>query len=419
MQYSNSLFREEAIEGQHRDKLGNALRLPSPQHLVVVCLLLIVTGSFIYLLITHTYTNKVSVVGWLVSEKASVDIYPIEQNSLLGDIPVTSNQIVSKGEVLAHLVRPNSQLSGEAAHHKQLNSIKRQLSLLNQQTELNSRQYQQNLLQNKQLMGNLNAQLTISKKRLSHLESLLSLHSAQENELYSLYQLGSVSKTVYQQSQEKGLQLKIQISEAALALQQLTQSQTKARANQQVLQIQYSEKRGSLLNQIEQTKQTLSSVNGADTYSLLSPIDGIVRNIQVEKGERVNPGNFMMQISPLNREVKARMYIPSSHSGFIAINQVVGLKLSAFPYQKFGMASASIHEVSEDVLLPQQIKEVPFVLQGPVFIAEAALTSQTLSANGKQIHLKDGMLFEAEIELAEMQLWEWLLKPILSLRVTV
>jgi hypothetical protein len=62
---------------------------------------------------------------------------------------------------------------------------------------------------------------------------------------------------------------------------------------------------------------------------------------------------------------------------------------------------------------------VPFVLQGPVFIAEAALTSQTLSANGKQIHLKDGMLFEAEIELAEMQLWEWLLKPILSLRGTV
>ena len=419
MQYSNSLFREEAIEGQHRDKLGNALRLPSPQHLVVVCLLLFVTGSFIYLLITHTYTNKVSVVGWLVAEKASVDIYPIEQNSLLGDIPVTSNQIVSKGEVLAHLVRPNSQLSGETAHHKQLDSIKRQLSLLNQQTELNSRQYQQNLLQNKQLMGNLNAQLTTSKKRLSHLESLLSLHRAQENELYSLYQLGSVSKTVYQQSQEKGLQLKVQVSEAALALQQLMQSQTKARTNQQVLQIQYSEKRGSLLNQIEQTKQTLSSVNGADTYSLLSPIDGIVRNIQVEKGERVNPGNFMMQISPLNREVKARMYIPSSHSGFIAINQVVGLKLSAFPYQKFGMASASIHEVSEDVLLPQQIKEVPFVLQGPVFIAEAALTSQTLSANGKQIHLKDGMLFEAEIELAEMQLWEWLLKPILSLRGTV
>jgi multidrug efflux pump subunit AcrA (membrane-fusion protein) len=108
MKYSNSLFRKEAIEGQHRDKLGNPLRLPSPQHLVVVCLLLLVTASFIYLLITHTYTNKVNVVGWLVAEKASVDIYPIEQNSLLADIPVTSNQIVSKGEVLAHLVRPNS-----------------------------------------------------------------------------------------------------------------------------------------------------------------------------------------------------------------------------------------------------------------------------------------------------------------------
>jgi membrane fusion protein len=200
MQYSNSLFREEAIKGQHTGKLGNPLRLPSPQYLVVVCLLLFVTTGFIYLLITHTYTNKVSVVGWLVTEQASVDIYPIEQNSLLGKIAVVSEQVVKKGDVLAHLIRSGSQLSGEVAHHKQVASIQKQLSSLNKQIELHTQQHQQNLSQNEQLMSNLRAQLKTSKERLSHLENLLSLHATQETELYSLYKLGSVSKTIYHQS---------------------------------------------------------------------------------------------------------------------------------------------------------------------------------------------------------------------------
>lgn len=421
MQYSNALFREEAINGQHKDKLGNGslLRLPRPQHLIIVCVLLLVVGSFIYLLITHTYTSKVSVVGWLVTEKANIDIYPLEQSSLLSELAVKPNQTVSKGELLAHFIRPDAQLRGEVFIHKQRTSTQTQLDLLTEQKALNTRQYQQNLLQNKKLLINLDAQLVTARHRLSHIENLLSLHKTEEQEIHKLYQLGSISKAKFRLTQEKGLQLEIQRSDAALSLQNLAQSQDSAQHRQQTLAIQHSEKQSKLINQIEQLKQSLVSSQEAYSYSIFSPIDGIISNIQVEEGERLHPNTFMMQINPLDHELKVRMYIPSNHSGFISTKQPVRLKFNAFPYQKFGMVSATFDEVSKNILLPEQVNEVPFALQGPVFIAEAKLLSQTLKANGKNIPLKEGMLFEAEIELAEMRLWEWLLKPILSLRGTL
>ena len=419
MQYSSSLFRQEAVDGQDKNKLGSPLRLPSPRHLVVVFLLVFVTASLVYLLVTHTYTSKVSVVGWLVTEQASIDVYPLENNSLLSEVAVRPNQRVSKGETLAYLVRSDVQLSGEASHNEHVTSKTKQLAQLNEQANLNKRQFQQSLLQNERLIVNLSTQESTSQRRLSQLEGLIALHGSQEKELNRLYQSGSLPKVTYQQSQEKGLQLEIQRSDAKLALQQVKQSIDVARHNHHKLRLQQAEKHSHLVGQIEQMKQTLLSADGADTYSILSPIDGFVKNLQVVSGERLHLSHFMMQISPVSNTLKARMYIPSKQAGFIAKEQAVGLKLSAFPYQKFGMASARVKEISDNILLPQQIKEVPFTLQSPVFIVEAELATQTLSANGKEINLKDGMLFEAEVELSEMKLWEWLLRPILSLRGTV
>jgi membrane fusion protein len=55
-------------------------------------------------------------------------------------------------------------------------------------------------------------------------------------------------------------------------------------------------------------------------------------------------------------------------------------------------------------------------LNGPVFLIEATLDTQTVNASGDTMKLKAGMLFKAEITLSNRSLLEWLLSPIYSLR---
>jgi membrane fusion protein len=75
--------------------------------------------------------------------------------------------------------------------------------------------------------------------------------------------------------------------------------------------------------------------------------------------------------------------------------------------------------VSQQILLPHQVKRLPMQLTEPVFLINAILDNQQLNANGDKVELKAGMLFQAEITLSNRSLLEWLLSPIYSLRGTI
>jgi membrane fusion protein len=415
MQYSTELFRKEAIEGQNRNNLGEAILLPKTNHQILtvtlICCFLFLCG----LLLNASFTSKATVDGWLVSSKPSIDIMAKEVNGMIKSIRIRNGHQVLKGQVLLEVSRNASALINEN-YQQQFDSLLQQHKLLEKRELILIDKYQQQERQNEGKIQSYQQHLKLNFGITKKLQIQAREATNEEAVLLSLLQNSSISKSTYNAQKEKRQAIEIQIAQTYSAKLDFEQRLLSAKQNQVSSKITSDEELNTLESNLQRTTQEIKRFEGAGDYIIKSPIDGVVHNLQAANGETIGSNIPLMQITPVNNPLKAILYVPSNDAGFIKNQQVVQLKLNAFPYQKFGMSKAHVSHVSQKILLPHQVKRLPIQLNGPVFLIEATLDTQTLNANGNKAALKAGMLFKAEITLSNRSLLEWLLSPIYSLR---
>lgn len=415
MQHSNELFRKEAINGQSKNKLGEAMLLPRINHqilaAVLVCWFFLLCG----LLVNASFSSKATVNGWLVNAKASIDIMAKEPNGIVKSIKISNGQQVSKDQVLMQISRNASALiSGN--YQEQFDLLLQQRDLLKQRQLILHNKYHQQKKQNERLIQTFNRQLNINAQIENKLEEQLKETMVEEAALFSLLQTSSISKISYVAQKDKRQAIELQIAANHSSKLEFQQQRLSAEQFEIASKIALEEAQNTLESNLQSLNQEINRFETASDYVIRSPIDGVVHNLQAFAGETIGINIPLVQITPLNTSLKAVLFVPSSHAGFIKNNQLVQLKLNAFPYQKFGMSTARVSQVSQQILLPDQVKRIPVPLSTPVFIIEAVLNNQQINANGKALDLKAGMLFQADIILSKRSLLEWLLSPIYSLR---
>ena len=123
----------------------------------------------------------------------------------------------------------------------------------------------------------------------------------------------------------------------------------------------------------------------------------------------------LLNLLPEDSELEAVLLIPSESIGFVKTGQAAKLKLDAFPYTRFGFQQAQIDEITEHVLLPNELN-APVEIQKAAYRVRARLPETNLIAYGHKVELKPGMTFKADVLLDEHPIWMWLFEPILSLR---
>ena len=413
MQYSTELFRKDAIEGQNRNNLGEAMLLPKTNHqilaITLICWFLFLCG----LLLDASFTSKATVNGWLVSSKPSIDIMAKEANSMVKSIRISNGYPVLQGQVLLEVSRNASALV-EENYQQQFDSLVLQRNLLEKRELILISKYQQ---QERQAQGeirsyqqHLKVNFEIAKKLATQARQATNAEAA----LWSLLQNRSISKSTYNTQKEKREAIEFQIAQTYSAKLDFEQKLLSAKQNKVSRKIASDEERNTLQSNLQSAIHEIKLFEGSGDYLIRSPIDGIVHNLQATNGETLGSNIPLMQITPLNNPLKAVLYVSSNDAGFIKHNQLVQLKLNAFPYQKFGMSTAHVSHVSQQILLPHQVKRSPIQLNGPVFLIEATLDTQATNVGTEA--LKAGMLFKAEITLSNRSLLEWLLSPIYSLR---
>lgn len=415
MQHSNELFRKEAIDGQSKNKLGEAMLLPRINHqilaAVLVCWFFLLCG----LLVNASFSSKATVSGWLVNSKASIDIMAKEANGIVKSIKISNGQQVTKDQVLIQISRNASALiSGN--YQEQFDSLLQQRDLLKQRQLILRNKYHQQTKQNETLIQTFNRQLNINAQIENKLEEQLKETMVEEAALFSLLQTSNISKISYVAQKDKRQAIELQIAANHSSKLEFQQQRLSAEQFEIASKIALEEAQNTLESNLQSLNQEINRFETASDYVIRSPIDGVVHNLQAFAGETIGINIPLVQITPLNTSLKAVLFVPSSHAGFIKNNQLVQLKLNAFPYQKFGMSTARVSQVSQQILLPDQVKRIPVPLSTPVFIIEAVLNNQQINANGKALDLKAGMLFQADIILSKRSLLEWLLSPIYSLR---
>ena len=152
---------------------------------------------------------------------------------------------------------------------------------------------------------------------------------------------------------------------------------------------------------------------------VLAPADGVVTAMSAEPGQTVQAGAVLASVLPAGSELEAHLLAPSRAIGFIESGQEVGLRLSAFPYQKFGQARGTVLRVehspiSQGGAANGEGGSTTGSSAEPVYRVVVKLARQTVQAYGKEQKFRAGMTVDADIRQDRRPLIEWVIDPILS-----
>ncbi len=158
--------------------------------------------------------------------------------------------------------------------------------------------------------------------------------------------------------------------------------------------------------------------------ALKAPQAGIVKDLATHTpGTVVSPGTVLMTLVPNNEALQAEVWLKNEDAGFVRQNQAVKIKLSAYPFQKYGMIDGKVLQVSADATdksatnsnqnsPSDNAQNTSGANTQLAYRTIIQLNKQSLEIEKDQLHLTPGMQVVAEIKLADQTVMEYLLSPI-------
>jgi multidrug resistance efflux pump len=131
-----------------------------------------------------------------------------------------------------------------------------------------------------------------------------------------------------------------------------------------------------------------------------APLSGRIAAVPVFVGAAVDSGSLIAAIIPDESELRARLFVPTRAIGKVRPGQTVSIRYDAFPYQKYGTFKGQIEDVSNSVILPQEVEKIsPVKLTEPAYVLDVAIRRQSVMLDGeRQAALRPDMLLTATIE---------------------
>ncbi|MEQ1955484.1 HlyD family type I secretion periplasmic adaptor subunit [Mesorhizobium sp. CN2-181] len=150
-----------------------------------------------------------------------------------------------------------------------------------------------------------------------------------------------------------------------------------------------------------------------DMVALTAPSDAVVLDLaQRSIGSVVREAEPIVTLVPLNVPLEAEVSITTQDIGRIEVADEARIKLDAYPFQKFGTASGTVHTISRDAFAadPQEQSAGP---RAPFFKARVLLGDKQLEVNGEPVRLLPGMTVSAEIKVGRRTVISYFLYPLI------
>lgn len=156
---------------------------------------------------------------------------------------------------------------------------------------------------------------------------------------------------------------------------------------------------------------------------LRSPQAGMVKDLATHTvGTVVSPGTVIATIVPHNEPLLAEVWVTNLDAGFVLPKQAAKIKLSAYPFQQYGMLDGVVRQVSADASDKQgdsgsmaQMNGADKAQSGLAQLSYRTLVelkSTELQSRGQRFKLTPGMQVNAEINLGTRTVLQYLLSPI-------
>lgn len=411
----SELFRKQAIEHKKDRLLGDVIIIqPISTYFICITLVLFLL-TFIGYVSWGKYSRKQTVNGYLSPTQGVIKIYS-PQMGIISKVMVSEGDFVKKGQDLFILRTSKNLVSGGDEENLIISKITKQIEMLKEslnRTRLlyefknNEQKYRYEMISDELL--NIKYQEEIIKKRID-------LEKRQFERLKFLLEKKLISKDKVDEFESKLLKLKSERNTLERERTKIRQEMKIINEKGNILKFDRKEKNDDIKMQISRLEQELIQYRAGSQFVVKAERDGLISALQIKLGQYITTKTPLTSLIPSNSVFQSKLLVPTNAIGFVEEGQIVTMRYSAFPYQKFGLQYGKIIHVSKNVLLPDELNDSPIKLNNPVYIVSVSLDSQQVNAYGRFFPLRSGIELSADIQLGERSLLEWLLEPIYSLK---
>lgn len=319
------------------------------------------------------------------------------EGGILSELNVWEGKVVKKGEVLARL--SDAQFKGS---FKELESqvLALQIKLLRLDAEISRKDFfvlDKDLFKRAPKVASseiqyFNARQQEYKTKLQSLESTLELQQHEVEMLVGLTQK-KISPTI----------------DLLNARQEANEARSNLTAHKSEYQLALSDEYSTTLTEFNQVRETLNiRKDQLRRTTLVAPVRGIVNKIIITTiGGVAPPGEPILELTPLDDELKIEAKITPKDVAFIYHDMPATVKLSAYDYTVYGSFSGKVTHVSADTFEDQNTRDAE-----PYYKVLIAVDKQSLASADEEIEIRPGMLADAELHVGDNTVLKYLLKPL-------
>lgn len=159
--------------------------------------------------------------------------------------------------------------------------------------------------------------------------------------------------------------------------------------------------------QLSQLKESLTAIGDrVDRSELRSPVDGVVNKMMLKTiGGVVEPAMRLVEIVPMDDELKIVARVAPSEVAFLRPGQKVKVKISAYDPQRYGSLDGELSRIGANSVTDSK---------GNIFFEIEVHTEQNhLGTKENPLPITPGMVAQTEIITGERSILEYLMKPVI------
>ncbi len=255
-----------------------------------------------------------------------------------------------------------------------------------------------------------NEQINLLKREQTTIGKNLKIARESFQTQKQLYEERLVPQTNYLNALQEINARKGQLDAMAIQIRQAEQSVTEFEWR---LQSQDSKSRDNVLQQLGLIEDELADnkdlinklTQQVKRLELTSPANGIVKGLTIHTiGGIIPPGQPLMEIVPLDKELIAEVKISPSDIGHIKTGDHVTVKVTTFDFSRYGSINGTITALSATTFTSEQ---------GTPYYKGMIKLEQHYVGNNPEINkVLPGMIVNADIITGEKSLLAYMLKPI-------
>ncbi|KLN66703.1 MULTISPECIES: HlyD family type I secretion periplasmic adaptor subunit [Vibrio] len=289
--------------------------------------------------------------------------------------------------------QPNLVARQRAEYRQDLNNLRNQISLLDQQVK----QKQQDLVEIQARVRNLRESYRFANKELEITRPLAEEGVVPRIELLKLQRQVNDTRREMTSSELKVPVLKSAIREAMLSRIDAAQ---KFRSEQQEKLNQAQDKLSSL------TESTVGLEDRVNRTVVTSPVTGTVKTLNVNTvGGVIQPGMDIVEIVPSEDTLLVEAKIAPQDIAFLRPDLHTIVKFSAYDFTKYGGLEGTLEHISADTTTDEE---------GNSYYLVRIRTKETSLDKDNSLPIIPGMTASVDIITGKRTILEYLLKPILS-----